>query len=472
MASFSIKRRIVTSVVLTELFLVVAVLALASYFMYRHALHSFDAALYGRAMSVVALVRYSEGPRPDLVFDASLLPRPLDGNIPDLFRIETSDGHLIASSPNLAKPLDANRRGARSWEFSLDGTSYRALRLDDVPVLDTEEGDTPTTATLSVVYAAPTSGMRQSLARALLYVLAGSIVLLGTSLFISMWAIEKGLAPLSELASSAGSISASNWQLGPVSSAVNTVEIAPLTVAMSRMLDTLHTAFQQQRDFTANAAHELKTPVAILKSTLQSLLQQPRSTDAYREGINDALTDLARLEALLHSMLRLARAEQRGTGGTLRELSNVDVLATCESAIARLTPFAQSRAISISFVTPPEPILVRAEAEDLEIMWTNLIENAILYSPIRSEVRVTAVRHDGITRIAVEDNGPGFPPAEIPHVFDRFHRGDDSRSRESGGYGLGLAITKALVDAYGGSIAVTSPNGSGTCFAVELPVSS
>jgi signal transduction histidine kinase len=470
MASFSIKRRIVTAVVLTELFLVLALLVLASYFMYRHALRSFDAALYGRAMSVVALVRYSEGPRPALMFDASLLPRPLDGNIPDQFRIETSEGHLIASSPNPAQAMVPNRRGARSWEFSLDGIPYRALRLDDVPVLDTEEGNTTTTSTLSVVYAASTSGMRQSLARALSYVLVCSVLLLILSVLVSRWAIEKGLAPLSDLASSAGSISASNWQLNATASAVNTVEIAPLTAAMSEMLDTLHTAFQQQRDFTANAAHELKTPVAILKSTLQSLLQQPRSTDAYRAGINDALTDLARLEALLHSMLRLARAEQRGTSGTLRELSNVDVLATCESAITRLTPFAQSRGISISFVTPPEPILVSAEAEDLEIMWTNLIENAVRYSPERSEVRVTAVRHDGIARIAVEDNGPGVPPAGIPHIFDRFHRGDDSRSRESGGYGLGLAITKALVDAYGGSIAVTSPNGSGICFAVELPI--
>jgi len=296
-------------------------------------------------------------------------------------------------------------------------------------------------------------------------------LLLAISVYASVRAIEKGLRPVSELASSASAISASNWNLKVTDSAVNVVEIAPLTHAMSQMVATLHAAFQQQRDFTSNAAHELKTPVAVLKSTLQSLLQEPRSAETYRAGILDALSDLERLETLLHAMLRLSRAEQRaGTGGS-RENSDVDVVATCEAAIARLTSIAQSREAVISLAVPDDPLMVQAEPEDLEIVWSNLIENAVRYGPQKSEVRVVAARSNGSVWVTVEDSGPGMAASEIPKVFERFHRGEPSRARETGGYGLGLAIAKAFVECYGGSISAGPNEPRGTRIRVELPSS-
>jgi signal transduction histidine kinase len=335
--------------------------------------------------------------------------------------------------------------------------------------MDKEEDDSTSGATLNVTYAASTRDLRRSLFRAASMVLVAGIVLLSLSVWFSIWAIKSGLQPLSDLATSAGSISASNWQLDPPPYTLHTVEVAPLTRAMKAMLGTLREAFEQQRDFTANAAHELKTPVAILKSTLQSLVQQPRSNETYQAGINDALADLERLEALLHSLLRLARAEQRAVQSTQCEMSAVDIVATCESAIVRLAPFARSRTVKLALVAGDEALFVRADAEDLEIIWTNLIENAIRYAPAESEVTITGGRSNGSARIAVRDSGPGVPPEEVPHIFDRFHRADRSRSRESGGYGLGLAITKTLVDSYGGSISLAPPESSGACFIVELP---
>lgn len=469
MRSFSIKRRILFGVIVAELFLVAALLVLATFIMQRHALRSFDAALNGRAMSVAALVRFSEGPHPDLEFDATLLPRVPQGDSPDLFEVKTSDGRLLAASPEASKEFTQEKSKASNWDFWFRGVPYRALRLQSLPVLDKEEGDASTNVTLNVTYAASTQELHESLYRAVLTVLVAGALLFAVSLWLSVWAIRDGLRPLSELASSAGSISASNWRLEPTASATQTVEVAPLTRAMSNMLETLHAAFQQQSDFTANAAHELKTPVAILKSTLQSLLQQPRSSDAYRQGVDDALADLGRLEALLHSLLRLSRAEQRAALGAAREVSTVDLVATCESAIVRLAPFARSRTIDVSLAVEPEPILVRADAEDLETIWTNLIENAIRYAPLDSQVKISAARNNGYARVAVRDSGPGVHPEELPHIFDRFHRGDDSRSRESGGYGLGLAITKALVESYGGSITIATSEDPGACFIVELP---
>jgi signal transduction histidine kinase len=471
MRSFSIKRRIVTAVVVTELILVVCLLLLAGYMIRSNAIRSFDASLHGRAMSIAALIRYTEGPHPELQFDGTLLPRPLTKDVPDLFRIETHDGHLLATSTAPPPMSGVQGQGAESWEFSFAGSPYRALCLRDVPVLDSEEGLPKSTATLNVTYAASTRELRASLARAFLSILLGGIVLLAISVYVSIQAIERGLRPLSELAAGVNSISPTDWDLKLTDSSVAVVEVAPLTRAMSRMVETLRAAFQQQRDFTSNAAHELRTPVAILKSTLQSLLQESRTGEMYRAGIADALCDLGRLETLLHSMLRLARAEQHAGSGERSELSKVDVVGTCEAAIARLTPLAQTRGTTITLAAPADVLPVHAEPEDLEIIWANLLENAIRYGPPNSEVKMTAARRDGSVSVAVEDNGPGIAPGELSRIFERFHRGDHSRSRESGGYGLGLAIAKAFVECYGGSIAASSVAESGTRIGVELPIS-
>jgi len=468
-AMFSIKRRIVVAVVTTELLLVICLVFLAAFIVRRSSIRSFDTSLRGRAMMLTALVRYSEGAHPELYFDQALLPPQLSESAPDLFRIETGHGRMLASSNSgFSFPED---RQQISWGFSFQGTPYRALRLRNVPVLDTEDSVGPNKETLDVIYASPTKEMSQAMFRAFTSIFAAGVLLLAISVYASVRAIEKGLRPVSELASSASAISASNWNLKVTDSAVNVVEIAPLTHAMSQMVATLHAAFQQQRDFTSNAAHELKTPVAVLKSTLQSLLQEPRSAETYRAGILDALSDLERLETLLHAMLRLSRAEQRaGTGGS-RENSDVDVVATCEAAIARLTSIAQSREAVISLAVPDDPLMVQAEPEDLEIVWSNLIENAVRYGPQKSEVRVVAARSNGSVWVTVEDSGPGMAASEIPKVFERFHRGEPSRARETGGYGLGLAIAKAFVECYGGSISAGPNEPRGTRIRVELPSS-
>jgi two-component system OmpR family sensor kinase len=238
---------------------------------------------------------------------------------------------------------------------------------------------------------------------------------------------------------------------------------------MTTMLDGLHRAFTQQREFLANAAHELKTPVAILKSTLQSLLQRPRAAEEYRAGLEQALDDMARLEQLMHSMLRLARAEQWAAGSSRRDLEAVEVAATCESALERLAPVARERGVTIQF-TSNGPMPMRADADDLELVWSNLLENAIRFSPAGGEVQLRA-RSDGRRGyVAVEDQGPGIPPSELAHLFERFHRGDSSRARDTGGYGLGLAISKALIEAYGGTITPESGAERGTRMVVEVPL--
>ena len=300
---------------------------------------------------------------------------------------------MLARSPNWPQDLQAiPKKDRQHANVTVDGVRYRAVRLENVPVLD-REGDAPSTDVLTVTYAAPTDQMTRAVARAGIYIAAGSGLLLLITVAIAVLGLRRGLRPLAELAISAASVNTSNWKLNPSEAAVNTTELAPLTQAMTAMLDGLHRAFTQQREFLANAAHELKTPVAILKSTLQSLLQRPRAAEEYRAGLEQALDDMARLEQLMHSMLRLARAEQWAAGSARRDLEAVEVAATCESALERLAPVARERGVTIHFVSNG-PMPMRADADDLELVWSNLLENAIRFSPAGGDVQLRA-RSDG-----------------------------------------------------------------------------
>src|SRR5439155_5542314 len=143
------------------------------------------------------------------------------------------------------------------------------------------------------------------------FIAVASLILLGATVLLALYGIRRGLQPLQRLAAQAALVSARNWELPLPAEAEQTTELRPLTDSMIAMLSRLERSFVQQREFLGNAAHELKTPVAVLKSTLQSLLQRPRTSEEYRAGLQASMQDLDRLEQLLQWMLRLARAEQR-----------------------------------------------------------------------------------------------------------------------------------------------------------------
>jgi signal transduction histidine kinase len=238
---------------------------------------------------------------------------------------------------------------------------------------------------------------------------------------------------------------------------------------MTEMLGRLQRSFEQQREFLGNAAHELKTPVAVLKSTLQSLLQRPRAAEEYRLGLEHSIEDVERLEKLLQWMLRLARAEQWAQGALRRDLPVIELTATCEEAADRIRSLAQAHGTTIR-VAKNGPIPLRADPEDLQLVWTNMLENAVRHSPEGSVVELAIGNGSQSAQVIVTDHGEGISSSDLPHVFDRFYRGDRSRSRATGGFGLGLAISKALVEAYGGTICAQSTPGEGTRMTVELPL--
>ncbi len=470
MSSSSIRKQLVLTIVLSQALLALGLVFTGVFYTHRRLQASLDANLKARAMGIAALVRYPEDSKQGLIFESSLIP-PKDLSSGDLFEITAEGPGLIAQSPGWPQNLDFSPSGKRIQNTKIRGIPYRVLRLTNVPILDREEGVSSLPSTLTVTYATPKVEMNLQVLRAGVYIALASLVFLGGTVVLALWGIRRGLLPLQHLASQAAQVSAQHWEFQPPAEAELVAELKPLTGAMQTMLHRLHQSFEQQRHFLGNAAHELKTPVAILKSTMQSLLQKPRTSPEYQAGLSQSLEDVERLEKLLQWMLRLARAEQWAYGTLERKLEPIDLTSTCEGAIEGIRGLASARRAEIQ-LNAEDGVVCRADPEDLELVWINLLENAVRYSPAGTRVSVNVGRTDHKARVIVEDQGPGIPADELPLVFERFHRGESSRNRETGGFGLGLAIAKALVEAYGGTITPESAVGKGTRMIVDLPLSS
>ena len=475
MKSLSIMRRIILAVVVCQFLLTAGVTAVAVLYARRQLRAAFDVALEGRAAGTLALVRYTESDPPGLLFDSSLLPRSSDPRHRDIFEIRAADNHWVAQSDGAEGILrDFASSDRRNAILRIGGMQYRGIALRNVTVLD-DEDTVRIPSRVTVIYAASLEDMNHRLTELAFYVSGASFAFLLAAGCLAAWLVRRGLSPLRELAVASDAISPSDWSFRPPVAATRTTELVPLVSALQTLLARLKKSFRQQRDFTSDAAHELKTSVAIVKSSLQSLLHRPRTESEYRGGLEQLLEDCARLEDLLERMLRLARIEQWAEHRAEHASPHngiTELTSTCETAIARMKGLADARGITLELASP-YTVHLPADPEDLELIWINLLENAIQYSSATSKVIVRVQRNGaGFARVSVEDSGSGIPAAELPNIFDRFHRGDPSRARSTGGFGLGLAIAKAIVEAYGGRIEARRRHERGTEVCIDLPVNS
>jgi signal transduction histidine kinase len=269
----------------------------------------------------------------------------------------------------------------------------------------------------------------------------------------------------------AGRVSADSWDFSPPTSARETAELAPLTAALENALQRLERSFNQQRAFVSDAAHELKTAVAVVKSSLQLVGMRPRTPEEYHAGNERALADTERIEDLVAKMLTLARVEN---GATTAGSTAISDLNSCVcTTVSQLETFAAMREVAVAVHDlPVTACIVTLGSEDCALVVSNLLMNAIQHSPPHSQIDVRLGVSEGSVEFSVEDQGEGIDPDTLPHVFERFYRGDPSRARTTGGAGLGLAICKAVVEKAGGTITLASEPGHGTVATVRLPSAS
>jgi signal transduction histidine kinase len=189
-----------------------------------------------------------------------------------------------------------------------------------------------------------------------------------------------------------------------------------------------------------------------------------RTADEYANGLEGLLFDIERMEVLIGRMLTLTRLSEMPLSGT----ETADVGHAAELLASRLRPLAEARTVSV-FVHANRACEAKIALDDAEILCSNLLMNAVQHSPEGGTVEVSVAVSDDAVVLQVQDGGPGIPPEALPHVFERFYRADASRSRRSGGAGLGLALCKAIVDRCAGEIVLRSEPGLGTTVRVTLP---
>ncbi len=455
----SIRNQIIVAVLVSQLLLAMGLTLAVVLYSRAQLLAGFNIMLEGRADSILAVIHDSEDESQKLIFDRARVSLPSR----DLFEVWDENGSLIFRSKNWqGAPAVVIASSSPTFKMTIGESSYRGIVVHKATIFDEEDNRPGPLRRVTIAYAASTRDVERRIFKIGLFAAGSSLVFLLLAGLVAAHGVTRGLAPVKELATEASKVSAHNWSFNPPQAAREKKELAPLVGALDATLAGLERAFARERGFMADAAHELKTAVAILKSSLQLLIFQPRSSEEYRRGLD-------RIEALVCNTLSLARAEQQADERRSADLECIDLVNNCEQSVSALKPLAQARGIEVRCLATNET-MVKADPEGLQTVWANLLQNAIQYSPTGSVVLLKVTTSDPNTAsVIVEDSGTGIPPEDLPYVFDRFRRGDPSRSRSTGGFGLGLPICKAIVESYGGDIKVESPDGAGTRVSVTLP---
>ena len=243
-------------------------------------------------------------------------------------------------------------------------------------------------------------------------------------------------------------------------------ELGDLAATFNQMLARLEGAFNGLSRFTADAAHELRAPLTLIRTEAEVTLKRPRSEPQYQATLATILSEAERLGRIADQLLMLARAE---SGALATQMQDVDMAGLLADAVRLWSPLAAERGITLAGESPGEGS-VRGDPDLLRRLLDNLIDNAIRHSSRGGEVRVAGRPAGSSWQLVVADNGPGVPAAARAAIFERFSRADQARGRETGGAGLGLALCRAIAQLHHGSISLDDETAGGARFVILLPV--
>ena len=463
--AYSIKRRLIASVLLVELLSAVCVTGLA-FFYERHAhMRAFEVMLRGRAYALLGAVQDAEDAADNVMLDGTEKGLPEK----DIYQVWDEKGRMLGRSANWDGREPGWLAGGRAADerqparLRVDGEGYRVIRVEGVRIVDPGDKNGGVRRAVTIFYGSPTRAVWRAVWGAVEFYAETSLGLLVVTGLMMYWLLGRGLAPLGELARQAAGVSAQSWEFVPSDAVRGTMELAPLAGALEMVLAGLERSFEQQRRFVGDAAHELKTGVAVVKSSLQLLAMKQRTAAEYAAGLERCQLDCERMEEIVAKMLLLARIE----AAVEDEGKSADLDAVVRQVGEALESMAAMARVRIEIVSSGG-MEVGVGAEQLEVLCSNLMVNAVQHSGEGATVRVVVERVLDAVELRVVDEGEGIEAEVLPYVFDRFYRSDPSRSRRTGGTGLGLAIVKAIVERAGGSVAIESEVGRGTTVVVRL----
>jgi heavy metal sensor kinase len=377
-----------------------------------------------------------------------------------IFEVAGPDGQWLYRSPRFLSALPALQPPARE-ETSFQTTNLEALQYRVARRQISVEGNV-----YLIDAAVPTEPFDQALDnfRLLEKRFLPPLVLLAS--LLGYWLSGRALAPVNRIIQSAERIGVRNLSRRlEVPRAKD--ELRRLTEQVNAMLDRIEASVKRITQFTADASHDLRTPLALIRTNAELALRRPRSDSEYREALNRILATSEETTELIEQLLLLARADANGAQLKLEPTILSPVL---QAVAQKANVLAAGRGLTFSQSVVPSTHALFANQPALERLFMTVLDNGINYTPPGGQVHLALRLEDSLAIIEVADTGIGIAEKDLPHVFERFYRADQVRSRETRGSGLGLSIAKWIAESHNGSIELLSQPGHGTKVKIRLPL--
>lgn len=417
--------------------------------------YEFDESLATKARSLAAMMEL-DGDALDLEFDEANLPEFRPSANAEYFAVWLDEAEAYARSPSLegrdllrvAGSIDAP--GYQST-FLPDGRPGRLVGVRFRPRREgraTEPGEPPT---VTLVLARETASIDHTLAR-LRWILVGVGI---TTVFVSVgvlaWLVQHGLRPVRRLAGEIAGIGESDLSARLDGTDVP-AELLPVVDRLNDLLQRLESAFQRERRFSADVAHELRTPLAGVRSILEVALSRPREDAAYLQAMAECLTINRHMHQMMENLLHLARAD---ADQLTVAADTVELPALLHECWTPLEQRASEKGLTVSWRLQ-EPCTLRSDVDKLRLVLQNLLENAVAYANRGGQIAIESVSANGETTLTISNTGSTLSPADLDHVFDRFWRGDAARKATGQHCGLGLALCRTITALLGGTIRIST----------------
>ncbi|NTU94167.1 MAG: HAMP domain-containing protein [Chlorobiaceae bacterium] len=379
---------------------------------------------------------------------------------PDYVQLVDSNGQIVSRTANLARNVlifTPSYSGVRFYNAELAQSTMRQVQVPLVDRSGTVKG--------YLIVAVPLKSAMMIL-RDLKYIVIAWYPVIIIALFgLTRLIASRSIRPIEEVIATAESITQANFDRRmPLPARQD--ELYRLSATINALLDRLQDAFRREKQFTADASHELKTPLAVVKGTLDVLVRKPRDVVHYEDRVRYCLDELNRMARLIDQLLLLARSESDSSSPNIAPVDVGEVIAT---VLSRVEPLAAARHRSIDTKIGFSG-RVSADPAMLEMMLANILSNALKYSPEGSVVEIRTGAQNGTAFCTIADHGIGIPDSKLQSIFDRFYRVDESRSSSTGGSGLGLSIVRRLADLQHIGVEVSSREKLGTTFTLIFPV--